>query len=321
MILYLTMLALMVSATIVARDRRRAETLLLVLSTVTTFMSAEVLAVRLDMFAGMIPSAGSAAAPFVAMSALAAIANGAIIIMVFERFLSRSDSADTFSTPLRIRLALGLCGLAVALAAIKSLAPGGVQAATAIGSVAMLFVVIVRRLAFRSWLAVVLFVTLAGIAAAIIVPRLHPVSGAIEGFAASSTAESLALAKRAIADTPWLGNGVGTYRLLVPTYQDFGSAPALGPPSTAISIAIEWGKPALFILAAFAIQLFVFVFRGAVRRGRDAFFASAAAGAVLVTLGEAFCDSSLLNTTVQIVVAVMVGLGLSQSVGRASGIK
>jgi hypothetical protein len=107
----------------------------------------------------------------------------------------------------------------------------------------------------------------------------------------------------------------------VPTYQDFGSAPALGPPSTAISIAIEWGKPALFILAAFAIQLFVFVFRGAVRRGRDAFFASAAAGAVLVALGEAFCDSSLLNTSVQIVVAVMVGLGLSQSVGRTSGVK
>lgn len=321
LVLYLTMLALMVSATIVTRDRHRAETLLLVLSTVTTFMSAEVLVVRLDMFAGMIPSAGSAAAPFVAMSALAAIANGAILIMVFERFLSRRDSVDSFPTPLRIRLALGLCGLAVALVAMKSVAPGGVQAATAVGFVAMLLVVIVRRLAFRSWLAAALFVTLAGIAAAIILPRLHnPDSGAIEGFATSS-AESLALARRAIADTPWLGNGVGTYRLLVPTYQDFGSAPALEPPSTAISIAIEWGKPALFILVAFAIQLFVFVFRCAVRRGRDAFFPSAAAGAVLVMLGEAFCDSSLLTTTVQIVVAMMVGLGLSQSVGRTSGLK
>ena len=179
----------------------------------------------------------------------------------------------------------------------------------------------VRRFAFRSWPAVALFVTLAAIAAAVILPRLHnPDSGAIAGFAISP-AESLALARRAIADTPWLGSGVGTYRLLVPTYQHFGSAPALEPPSTAISIAIEWGKPALFILVAFAVELFVFVFRCAVRRGRDAFFPSAAAGAVLVMLGEAFCDSSLLTTTVQIVVAMMVGLSLSQSVGRTSGLK
>ena len=92
----------------------------------------------------------------------------------------------------------------------------------------MLFVVIVGRLAFRCGLAVALFVTLAAIAAAIILPRLHKsiYSGAIAGFATSS-AELLALARRAIADTPWLGSGVGTYRLLVPTYQHFGSAPAL----------------------------------------------------------------------------------------------
>jgi hypothetical protein len=61
--------------------------------------------------------------------------------------------------------------------------------------------------------------------------------------------------------------------------------------------------------------------RGAIRRGRDSFFPSAAAAGILVALCEGFVDSSLLSPTVQIIVAVMTGLGLSQSTGRTSGLE
>jgi O-antigen ligase len=124
------------------------------------------------------------------------------------------------------------------------------------------------------------------------------------------------MAKRASSDLPWLGNGVGTFKSLTQIYRDFGSALVPEPPSTAVAVATEWGQPALVVLAGLTILLIVALLLGAVRRGRDSFFPSAAAAGVLVILGEAFCDSSLLNPTVQIIVAILIGLGVSQSVGR-----
>jgi hypothetical protein len=322
LVTYLTMLALIVASAIVARDRHRAETIFYVLSTVATFMSLEVLISQRDAFKDIVPAAGSAPVTFVAMAALATLANGAIIIMAIERHLSRRNAENSPIRPLILRLVLAAFGLGIAVAATRSLASGGVQAATALGFAAIIFVAIARRLEFHSWLSVALFLVLAGIAATIIIPQLRDTSQTgLAKFAASSPAEALALAARAMSGTPWLGNGVGTFRSLVPIYQDFGTVPALEPPSTAIAVAIEWGTIALAITIAFAAQLFLFTFRGAVRRGRDSYFAATAAAGVLVMLCEAFCDPSLLDATVQIAAAVLIGLGLSQSVGRTKALK
>ena len=320
---YLTILALMIATIVVARDRHRAETIFYVMSTVATFMSAEILLGQLDAFKGIVHAAGSAGATsFVAMAALATLANGAIIIMAIERYLSRRNAENSPIRPLIVRLVLAAFGLAIAVAATTNLASGGVQAATALGFAAVIFVAIFRRLEFRSWPAVLLFLIFAGMAAAVSIPRLQSTSSAgLAGFVAPASAGSLALAERALADSPRLGSGVGTFALLAQVYRDFGAAPAREPLSTAISIATEWGLLALVIIVALAVQLFVFTFRGAVRRGRDAFFAAAAAASVVVMLCEAFCDASLLSVPVQIIGAVMVGLGISQSVGRTSQLK
>lgn len=315
---YLALLALAISAALVARDRHRAETIFLVLATVTTFMSTEVLLAQFEVFAGMIPTSGNPAAmPYVAMAALATLANSAIVVLAAERRMSRSEMENPTSTALTLRFVLALCGLAIAVAAMRTLAPLTVQALTALGFLAIIFVAVVRRLGLPSWPSVALFVIIAGTVAAIVTPQL--LTGAtteLAGYAATASTEWLAQAGRAMVDTPWLGNGVGTFDSLAPVYQDFGAAPAIGPPTTAISIAIEWGKPALAIMALFAFQVFVFTFRGAIRRGRDSSFAAAAAATVLVISGEAFCDPSLLTVTVEIVVATMIGLGISQTIGR-----
>jgi hypothetical protein len=323
MVAYLTMLSLIVSTAIIARDRQRAETIFLVLSTVTTFMAAEVLIGQLDVFAGMIPSAGTAAATtFVAIALLSALANGAIIIMVIERYLGRRELENSSSAPLLFRLVLGLTGIAISLAAMRIMSPSSVVAAMMLGFSAIFSIAIFRRLGLRSWPSVISFALVAGIIAVAAVPQFQNAStGGIAAFANSATAESVALANRAMTDTPWLGNGVGAFRSLTPIYQDFGTAPVGEPPSTAVSIAIEWGLPGLAILIILALQLFIFTFRGAVRRGRDSFFASTAAASVLALLFQAFCDPSLLKFTVQSVAAVIVGLGLSQSMGRTSGLK
>lgn len=320
LILYLAMLSLMISTALVARDRKWAETTFFVVTIVLTILCAEVLIGQIKPFAGITPPAGSSAADiFVAAAILATLCNCAIAIMTIERRLGRKGMEDASTVlPFVGRLGLALTGLIVAAAASRILAPSIAIAALVLGLTALFFVAVFRRLGVQPWPATIVFLIVTGLAVAIIFPHLqgNPAEG-IAGFAASSNADALTATARILSATPWLGNGVGTLPALMPVYGDFGSVPQEAP-TTALSIAIEWGWPAFAIFAALGLHLFVFVFRGALRRGRDSFFASAAAAGILVVFAEAFCDASLLSLPVQIVAAVIVGIGLSQSVGRTS---
>ena len=321
---YLTILSLVVSTAILTKDRQRAETTLLVLSTVTTLISFEALVGQLDLFAGLIPSASTtAASPLAAAAALGALTNGAIIFMLIERHLKRTAVDNRFFGSLMFGLVMSLSGIAISLAAMRALAQGSLFAATGLGFLVILFIAIVRRLGFRPWPSAILLAVLIAMAGAASLPHFQPdASAGLLAFIASpgQNSTSLAISQRALSDASWVGSGVGTFGLLSRAYQDFGVAPALVPASTAVSIAIEWGRPALVILIGFAAQFFLFALRGAVRRGRDSFFSSAAAAGVALIVCESFLDASLLNSAVQIIVAVLVGLGLSQSTGRTSGL-
>jgi hypothetical protein len=316
---YLSMLALVISTALVARDRKRAETTFFVVTIVLTILAAEVLIGQAKSFAGMIPPAGSPASGlFVATGGLAMLCNCAVAIMAIERHLSRKEADSSSSASLPVRLGSALIGIVIAAAATRILSPNFAIAALALGLSALFFVALFRRLGFQPWPATIVFLLVAGIAAAILFPHLQGnAADGIAGFAASSNAEALAATMRILSATPWLGNGVGTFRTLMPVYGDFGSA-LQGVPTTALSVAIEWGWPAFAVLAALGLHVFVFLFRGALRRGRDSFFASAAAASILAVLAESFCDASLLAPPVQVLAAVILGIGLSQSVGRTS---
>jgi hypothetical protein len=326
---YLTILSVVASTAILTRDRQRAETTLLVLSTVTTLISVEALVGQLDLFAGLIPGASTiAASPLAAAAVLGVPINSAIIFMVIGRHLKRTTADKKLKTPdnrlagsLTFGLVLSLSGIAISLAAITALAQGSLFAATAVGFLVIPFVAIVRRLDFRSWPSAVLLAVLIAMAGAASLPHFQPdASAGLLAFvpSAGQNSASLVISQRALSDASWQGSGVGTFGLLSRAYQDFG-APALVPASTAVAIAVEWGWPALVILAGFATQFFLFAVRGAIRRGRDSFFSSAAAAGVVLIVCESLLDSSLLNSAVQILIAVLVGLGLSQNTGRTSG--
>jgi hypothetical protein len=288
---------------------------------VTTFLAIESLLGRFNVLAG-IPDAGTpGAATFVAAAALGTLANTATVIMTVERHLSRRESAESPSTPLFLSICPGLTGFAICLAAVWSVASGHVMIAMAFGLSVMLFIAIARRFASNLWSSGILFAIFATIAAAVIIARFQGNSAVgILGFATSASAEILALVQRALFDSRWLGSGAGTFKSLAVIYQDFGTPPISVAPSTAISIAIEWGYPALVIFSLFTLQLFAFTFRAALRRGRDSFFPSLAAASAAVVYSEAFCDPSLIYSPVQIIIAVMVGMGLSQSSGRTSSL-
>lgn len=318
--LYLADISLLVSTVIIAKDRHRAETILFVLCAVTTFMAIEVLLRRLNLFAGMIPDASAPSSPFPAAAALAAVANAALVARAIERHLHRQDIRNLALAPLWLGLFCGLFGIAAALAAIASLARDTLLMAVGLGLTVIAFIAAARRLGFRSWPSAILFAVLAAIAGSLVVPRLQSGGPGLPGLV-SFAPEAAALAERLLADAPQFGNGVGTFPLISRAYQDFGAAAVAVPPSTAVLVAIESGRLALVILASFAAQLFFFTFRGGIRRGRDFFFASAAAAGILLVFCESFLDASLSSPAVQIVVAVTIGLGLAQSAGRTSGLK
>jgi hypothetical protein len=315
--LYLVNVSLLVSTIIITRDRRTAETILFVLCAVTALMSVEFLLSRLDSFAGLIPQTGAAKNLFPAAAALAILSNGALVARALERHLHQQNIHNLASPRLWVGVVSGLLGIGVAFAALAALEQHTLVMVAGSGLMVLVFIAAVRRLGFRSWPSALLFLILAAITSAMAVPHAPSRGLGLLGFV-SLPPEAAVPAKHLLSDTPTWGNGLGTFRLTARAYQEFGAALA-DPPSTAVLMAVEAGRLASAILAAFATQFFLVSFRGAVRRGRDSFFAAAAAAGVVVVLCESFLDSSLSNPTIQAIVAVMIGVGLAQSMGRTSG--
>ena len=316
LMLYLTIVALVVATIIITQDRQNAETTLFVLCTVTAVMSVELLLSRHGSLVGNV----EAAATCVAASIAGTLLNAAAITLLIERHLSRRDREASPFGPLLPGFGLCVAAATLCAAANLSVAPGDAVVATGFGLMFILIIALVRRFAVQSWSLGVLLAIVGSLALGIAVVRFQRnTSATILAFSSSGPPESLAIAVRAIPDFKWFGSGVGTYSAVAEIYRDYGTAPVPDPPSTMAAIALEWGQPALAIVAGIAVQLFVFVFRGALRRGRDYFFSAVAAATLVGVFYEALSDASLTHFPVQVIIAVIMGLGISQSIGRTSG--
>ncbi|MGY4606943.1 hypothetical protein ACVW16_005355 [Bradyrhizobium sp. USDA 4474] len=319
---YLAVLSLIISTILLARDRNRAEVLLLTLTGAATFIVLESLAGQIGFLATVLPDIGrSTNHSFALVAVIAALGNGATIAMAMERHSRRSGSVLALSTPLLLRIVLSITGIALALASFATLGQGVLLGLTGLGFAIMLFVAIARGLGFRPWPSAILAAVLIAMAAVatLSLARSTPLVDLL-GFVTSDDQTSIDTARRAMSDSSWTGSGVGTFARLGRIYQDYGVGSALGAPSTAALVFIEWGRVTIPVLAAFTLQLFLFTLRGSVGRGRDSFFASATAAVVVVALCDSFVDGSLLNPTAQIMLAAVIGLGLAQSTGRTSSI-
>jgi hypothetical protein len=317
---YLAMASLMVATMVFTRDRERAETTLFVTCAVTAFMAVEMLLGQFQPFTGIVPAPGNpGAATFVAIAALGAVVNAAAAVRIVERRLSRREEAHALS-PILV-FCLGLAGSAGCLGAIMVAGRTNILILAGFGIAVILLVGAGRLIALRPAALGVMFTIFALAAVGTIALRFedNPVLIAILRFAASST-DSLSVTQRAFSDLKWVGSGVGTFDTLVPIYREFGSKPVVDSASTIAKIAIEWGRAGSIVLVFIGVQLFVVMFRGALRRGRDWFFPAATSASILVLFFEAFCDTSLTYPSIQILTAVIIGLGLSQTMGRTSGL-
>jgi hypothetical protein len=216
---------------------------------------------------------------------------------------------------------LGTAGAIICLVALISHATYDVLICAAFGLLVVGLVILIRRLNLARWTAATLCAAILVACGGVIALRFAANSSLspLFSFAKVESADAVTAALRMMADANWTGDGVGTYQALAAIYRDADGAPGPAAINTITSIMLEWGRAGTMIVILLVVQLLVMLFRGALARGRDSFYAAAAAACLVIAFCEAYCDASFTTVTVQMMAAIIVGLGLAQTTGRKAG--
>jgi hypothetical protein len=311
----LSALALVAVTVIVAKDRRRAELVLLAAAAATSFVALTVLIQSIGplktAFAFRVP-------PDVAVNlgCCGIVINLAAILLAYERRETRHKAAASF-----IPIGIGaLAGMLINLAALLTIGTASNAVAAAFGVALLALIFLVRRLDLSTWPIAALSIA-AIVAAALMIAWLgekNPSAPALLRFLPGLPSASLTALDRMLAEGRWLGSGAGTFAQVARIYQGGDDTIALVAPTTATAVAIELGWVGLLGAVAISLALLVKLVRGALKRGRDSFFPAAAAGCVAAASFEAFVGSGLLQSSVATLLAIIVGLGLSQGFSQTA---
>ena len=318
---YLSLVSLALITSILTRNRERAETILATLCTITTFIALELLLFRDLAVLKPANSTDDLTSSLVALAAFGVVLNSAFVVRAAERYETRSERPGQ---PLRSfvgLMLLGTTGAVICLVALISYATYDVLIATAFGLVVVGLVILIRRLNLARWTTATLCAAVLVACGGVIALRFAANSSLspLFRFAKIESADAVTAALRMMADANWTGGGVGTYQALAAIYRDADGAPGPAAINTIASIMLEWGRAGMLMVILLVIQLLVMLFRGALARGRDSFYAAAAAACLVIAFCEAYCDASFTTVTVQMMAAIIVGLGLAQTTGRKAG--
>lgn len=234
-----------------------------------------------------------------------------------ERYHARAQPGGRSHTSQLGMLLAGTGGVLMCMAALIRSAAMFVLIATLFGLSVLSLVVLIRRLSLSRWTAVAVSATVLVACGSVIVllfPTHHGPVSPLFRFARFDPANADATL-RMLSDTGWAGAGVGNYGVLATVYRDATGVPDPTAVNTIASVLLEWGYAGALIAAVPVIQLFVMLLRGALSRGRDAFFAAGAAACLVTVCAEAYCDASFTGIAVQTLAAIIAGIGLSQTVG------
>jgi hypothetical protein len=311
---YLSLISLAFSTAVITRNRDHAETLLSALCTITTFIAVELILSHDMALFKPDSSPGDFTDSLVAAAAFGTILNVALMVRAAERHETRASRQ-----PWRLRntlgmILLGTTGALVCLVALIHCSTGDTLLATACGLTVICLVVLVRRLRLARWTAAMVCFAVLVAWGGVIALRLaaDPLVNPLFRFAKSDAANAAATL-RMMSDANWTGAGVGTYQALAAIYRDAVGVPRQAAIDTIASTILEWGRVGVLIAFVLLLQSLLALFRGALSRGKDSFYPASAAACLATVLCEAFCDASFTDITVQMLTAIIVGLGLSQS--------
>jgi len=307
---YLSAVGAVLLAASVAINRERAESILVGTVAATVLISLAVLIHELfgSRILAMREEALDCACLGVTLSAACAI-------LVFERHESpRSKPSQSQKKFLFASLAC-LTAFLICVGAVAAARSGSLAFAAASGLVTFCAVVVIRRWALGRVGAAAIGVTAAIIAAALVTLAASD-SDPRFAFVKKGSA-SVELTQRILSDAPFFGDGAGSFGALLPIYQSSSSDPGGSEAVTAAAkLSIEMGRATLWLaIVAAGVTVFVLL-RGASRRGRDSFYASAAGSCLVTLMNLAFINVGLAGAAVSLLAATILGLGLTQSRSR-----
>ncbi len=298
---------------VVTRERRRAELVLFLLSAIAALHALFVLA--RDVLPATISRVGFAGDVSPDLDALGLVLNLAVIQLAVER----RETRHVTSRAIVIGLA-GLIGAGINAAALYQSGSVGTGAAIGFALAAFALILVIRRLDLAPLSSLALVgASFAGVV--IVVTWLFengPSGPALLRLVPAIPPEARATLERMIADGRWFGAGAGTFAAIGRIYQNPEASGVLVAPSTAVALLVDIGWIGLSGAMVAWLALLVRLFRGALERGRDSFFPAAAAACLTFAFGEAFVGAGSLQPSVLSVLAVIAGLGLSQSVSQTA---
>jgi hypothetical protein len=302
-------------ASVVSIDRERARKLLLLLASAAVAISLVLLASQLGAFSSQDEtSADGTNATMMTASIAGIVLFTACVTMAIERY-ERHQEPRPFSSQLLIPLGVPIVGLLVCSSTFIVGHTSHAIFAAACGLATVAIVYFVRRLGFgpRAGLAIGCLAIIA--ASAIVWAKANPTAGDVSlRYVADASADVVTLDNRIFAAVGLTGSGAGTYPGVSTIY---GAEGSLERPATfAAQIGIELGRPALWIIVGFACTLVFMLARSAFNRGRDYFYPLAGAGVTVAMVLDCFTNATLANPAISLLVAVTLGLGFGQSVGR-----
>lgn len=310
----LNLAALLFSTAVLTRGRDRAEIILLSLCIITTFIALVLIALR--SLASLTPLSEARPA-FGAITALGVILNATFALRALQHHETRAQDEPRQARKYMYQAAMGLFAALLCLLALALSAHHTVLMAAAVGLIILALVFSIRRLNLSPGTATAVAATAFVAYCSLIALQFagNTDDNPLLQFSHPESADAGAAVSRMLSDTRWSGTGIGSYRALAGIYRDAAGLPGPIPVNTITSIVLEWGYVGTLLIAGLLLQLLIVLLRGALSRGRDSFYASGAAACVLAVTLQTFCDASLTEVSVQVLTAITIGLGLSQTVG------
>jgi len=295
---------------VVTKDRRRAELILFALSAITALHALFVLAHRIvPMTVSRLGLTGDISPD---LGAFGLVLNLAVLQLAIER----RETRHITSRAILFGLA-GLVGAFVNGVALYQSGNVGTGAAFGFGLCAFGLILVIRRLDLTA-LSTIALCAATFVGVLIIVTWLlekGPSGSALLRLVPAISSGAKTTLESMLADGRWFGSGAGTLAAIGRIYQT-PEASTLVAPSTAVALLVDMGWIGLTGAILASIAVLVNLFSGAIERGRDSFFPSAAAACLAFAVDEAFVGAGLLQTSVTTILAVITGLGLAQSVSQ-----
>jgi O-antigen ligase len=119
-----------------------------------------------------------------------------------------------------------------------------------------------------------------------------------------------------ISARPLLGHGYGSYEQAIPLYQTRSLGPVIFDKAhnTYLEHAAELGLPATILLYLGPVLLFGYCVRGVFVRRKDKLFPLIAVAATVLVAVHSLVDFSLQIPAIAVTYAILLGLGVAQSV-------